>query len=69
VVADDETDASQRDDAGDVTVVEVLAELPHPNAASAVQNSRGARKLTRQNHAQGSPAGGLCVEATVRTAW
>lgn len=44
--ADDETVASQRFDAGDVTDVEVLAELPHPAAASATNNSRGARELT-----------------------
>jgi hypothetical protein len=56
VVAEDDTDASQRDEVGDVTVVEVLAELPHPNAASAAQNSRGARKLTRSGDAQASPS-------------
>jgi len=42
----DETFASQRVDAGAVTLVEVLAELPHPIAARATTNSRGAREIT-----------------------
>lgn len=69
VVADDDTDASQRDDVGDVTVVEVLAELPHPNAASAAQNSRGARKITRFLYAQDSPSGVPERKVSMRTAW
>ena len=55
VVAGIDTAASHRDEDGDVTVVEVLAELPHPMAARAMHNSRGARKLTSRLHAQDSP--------------
>lgn len=41
-----ETFASQREDAGEVIEDDVVAELPHAADASAITNSRGARKLT-----------------------
>lgn len=50
-----ETLASQREDAGEVIVVEVVAELPHAADASANTNSRGVRGVTRPAFAQGSP--------------
>ena len=55
-VGEDETDASQRVDVGEVTFVDVVAELPHAPATSAANNSRGARKVTRVADAQASPA-------------
>jgi hypothetical protein len=46
LAGDAATVASQRFVAGDVIVVDVLAELPHPAAPSAMNNSRGARDVT-----------------------
>jgi hypothetical protein len=43
---DDETFASQRVDVGDVTLVEVDAELPQPAATVASANRRGTRTVT-----------------------
>jgi hypothetical protein len=45
-VADDETEASHRVEVGEVTLVDVLAELPHAIVPTAITNSRGTRELT-----------------------
>jgi hypothetical protein len=65
---DGDTDASQRVDVGEVTFVEVVAELPHPAAASARDNSRGTREFTGETHAQDSPAQS-CLIASRCDAW
>ena len=51
-----ETLASQREEAGEVMVLVVVAELPHAADVSARRNSRGARRITCSAIAQGSPA-------------
>lgn len=54
-VADEVTLASHRVEAGDVTLVEVVAELPHAAAAIEHANSRVVRRVTRATIAQASP--------------
>ena len=54
-VADGETVASQRLEVGDVTLVDVVAELPQAPVKAASTNSRGARTVTGATLAQGSP--------------
>jgi hypothetical protein len=56
VVTDDDTVASQRVEAGAVTLVEVVAELPHAAASGRIENSRAAREVTSATVAQRSPA-------------
>jgi hypothetical protein len=55
-VADGVTVASQRLDAGAVTVVDVVAELPQAAVRTASTNSRGVRTVTGRVLAQASPA-------------
>jgi hypothetical protein len=68
-----ETFASQREDAGEVIVVDVVAELPHATEATASTNSRGARRFTagalhkpRQLRITPVPANAAYSGATVR---
>ena len=62
--------ASQRPEAGVVTVVEVEAELPQPAAihvASANENSRGVREFTSQHvHDSGQNRCGVCLARALR---